>query len=242
MLNEHVPGVEAIVTEQGWPLDTTILDNASAILMYCDGGNGHMVIPHMAHIDRLMNKGTGLMNLHYGVEIPKGAGGDHFIKWVGGYFETHYSVNPFWTAAFTRFPQHPVTRGVQPFTMYDEWYYHMRFTDDNKNLVRILETLPPASTLEGQDGPHSNNPHVREAVLVKKEPQTMAWAFTRPDGGRGFGCTGAHVHNNWMNDEFRKLVLNALVWTAKVEVPEQGIVTPTPSLSELDGLRKSSSK
>ena len=56
LLNENVGGVNAVVTEQGWPKDTTILDDADAIVMYSDGGERHMVIPHMAHIDRLTKK------------------------------------------------------------------------------------------------------------------------------------------------------------------------------------------
>jgi hypothetical protein len=60
----------------------------------------------------------------------------------------------------------------------------------------------------------------------------------RPNGGRGFGFTGAHVHNNWMNDSFRKLVLNAIVWTAKVDVPAEGVNSVAPAQSELDALRK----
>src|SRR5690606_19069874 len=130
---------------------------------------------------------------------------------------------------------HPITRGVQPFEAHDEWYYHMRFTEDQDNLVHILRALPPPSTLERPDGPHSNNEHVRNAILEKKEIQTTAWAYTRKNGGRGVGFTGAHVHNNWKVDDFRKLVLNALVWIAKAEVPADGIQTPTPSQDKLDG-------
>nr|MBA4166437.1 hypothetical protein [Chitinophagaceae bacterium] len=97
-LNANVPDANAVITEQGWPKDTTILDNASAIVMYSDGGDSHMAIPHLAHLDRLMNKGVGLLNLHYAVEVPKGEAGDDFKKWVGGYFESYWSVNPFWSA------------------------------------------------------------------------------------------------------------------------------------------------
>ncbi|MBO9571634.1 MAG: hypothetical protein J7497_05425, partial [Chitinophagaceae bacterium] len=127
---------------------------------------------------------------------------------------------------------------VKPFETRDEWYYHMRFVQNNKNLVPILVALPPAETLNREEGTHSNNPAVREDVLVKKQPQVMAWAFTRPNGGRGFGLTGGHMHNNWMNDEFRKLVINSLCWTAKINVPANGFNTPTPTQSELDALRK----
>jgi type 1 glutamine amidotransferase len=239
MLNENMPGVEAVVTEQGWPKDTTVLDNALAIVMYSDGGERHMVIPHMAHIDRLMKQGVGLVNLHYAVEIPKGdGGGDNFLKWIGGYFESYRSVNPFWTAIFDSLPVHPITRGVKPFEARDEWYYYMRFVENDTNLVSILKKLPPDSSLTRPDGPHEGNPEVRKAVLERKEQQTMAWAFTRPDGGRGFGFTGGHQHSNWKNDDFRKVVLNAIVWAAKIEVPENGVPSKTPTDEELVALQK----
>jgi type 1 glutamine amidotransferase len=238
LLNKSVSGINAVVTEQGWPKDTTILDDADAIVMYSDGGAGHMVIPHMAHIDRLMKKGVGLVNLHYAVEITNGEGGQNFLKWVGGYFETNWSVNPFWTATFDSLPAHPITNGVKPFSARDEWYYHMRFVENNNNLVSILKQLPPDSSLTRPDGPHENNAAVRKAVLEDKQPQTVAWAYTRSDGGRGFGFTGGHVHMNWRNDDYRKLVLNAIVWTAKMEVPDTGIVTTTPSEEELISLQK----
>lgn len=238
LLNKSVAGINAVVTEQGWPKDTTVLDDADAIVMYSDGGEGHMVIPHMQHMERLMKKGVGLVNLHYAVEIPKGEGGDHFLQWIGGYFETNWSVNPFWTAHFDVLPDHPVTNGVKPFSARDEWYYHMRFVENDNNLVPILRQLPPDSSLTRGDGPHENNAAVRKAVLEDKEPQTVAWAYARSDGGRGFGFTGAHVHMNWRIDDYRKLVLNAIVWAAKIEVPETGIITKTPSEEELIALQK----
>jgi hypothetical protein len=51
----------------------------------------------------------------------------------------------------------------------------------------------------------------------------MLWLVERPDGGRGFGFTGGHFHDNWGNDDLRKLILNTLLWVAKVEVPPQGV-------------------
>ena len=61
----------------------------------------------------------------------------------------------------------------------------------------------------------------------------MLWAVERPDGGRGFGFTGGHFHDNWGNDQFRKVVLNALVWLAKADVPATGIESHVTS-SDLD--------
>jgi hypothetical protein len=61
----------------------------------------------------------------------------------------------------------------------------------------------------------------------------MAWATQRPDGGRGFGCTGGHNHVNWGNNQFRKLVMNAIVWTAGLDVPNEGVPAGTVSVDDL---------
>ena len=53
--------------------------------------------------------------------------------------------------------------------------------------------------------------------------QVVAWAFQRADGGRSFGFTGGHFHRNWADDNQRKLLLNAILWTAKVPVPRHGV-------------------
>ncbi|WP_460639528.1 ThuA domain-containing protein [Larkinella harenae] len=234
MLNEHAKGFKAVVVTNGWPADASILNDADAIVTYCDGAERHVLYDHLEETDKLMKKGVGLVNLHYAVEVPKGRAGNAFLNWVGGYFELWYSVNPVWTARIEALPKHPITNGVKPFELLDEWYYHMRFVDGMKNVTPILRLLPPASTLERGDGQHSNNEHVRRDVLERKEPQTLAWAYERPGGGRGFGFTGGHIHNNWKHDDYRMLVLNAIVWAANGKVPKGGITTPTPSQAELD--------
>lgn len=237
LLNENVSGVNAIVTEQGWPKDTTILNDADVIVMYADGGERNMTLPHLAHMTTLMNKGIGLVNLHYAVEVPAGTAGDDFLNWVGGYFEIHWSVNPFWMADFTSFPKHEITSGVKPFQARDEWYYHMRFRENMDHITPILSLLPPNSTLERKDGTHEGNPYVRKAV-ADGEAQILSWTYERPNGGRGFSFTGGHMHNNWAVDGYRKLVLNGIVWAAKMKVPESGIETPTPTQAELDSYLK----
>ena len=120
--------------------------------------------------------------------------------------------------------EHPVTRGVRPFRLKDEWYFHLRFPDGLKDVTPLLTAVPPASTMARPDGPHEGNPAVRAAVAAG-EAQTLAWAHDRADGGRGFGFTGGHLHRNWGHDDFRKLVLNAIVWLAKLEVPKDGVAS-----------------
>lgn len=231
-LKEGLPNTEPVVTGYDWPEDESVFDGADTVVMYCDGGDGHYVNSHLDFVQGLVDKGVGVVCLHYGVEVPKGPSGDKFLSWIGGYFETNWSVNPTWTATFSTLPEHPITAGVKPFTLYDEWYYHMRFPVGMKNVTPILTALPPASTLERGDGTHSGNPAVRAAVAAG-EVQHVAWATQRPDGGRGFGFTGGHYHKNWQNDDFRKLVLNAIAWTAKLDVPARGVASTTPSDAEM---------
>lgn len=215
-----------------WPGNHEVLEGADAIVIYCDGGKRHMAYEHLDGLDLTLKKGVGLACFHYAVEPGEDKEGrSRFLDWMGGYFETHYSVNPHWDADFKELPEHPITRGVKPFKIRDEWYYHMRFADGMEGVTPILSAHPPKETLKRKDGPHSGNPHVRESV-EKGEIQHLAWAYERPDGGRGFGFTGGHFHNNWGHDDFRRVALNAITWIAKAEVPENGV--PSDTITEAD--------
>jgi type 1 glutamine amidotransferase len=219
-INQQMPQtMEAIVHYKEWPTDPAAFENAATIVLFVDGGEAHMALQHLTQLQELMKKGVGLVGLHYAVEVPKEKAGTQFQDWLGGYFETYWSVNPVWEAQFTSLPDHPITRGVTPFALTDEWYYHMRFRENMKNITPILTTIPPASTMSRPDGPHEGNPHVR---AKKGQPQHVAWATERTDGGRSFGFTGGHFHKNWADNNYRRLVLNAILWTAKVDVPQKG--------------------
>jgi hypothetical protein len=233
-----------------WPADAS-LAQADTILIYSDGGSGHPALGHLDQLAEKMKKGCGFVCLHYAVEpaygkvgwpepengpdgkplkqspppgrSSNGKGSPEFLNWLGGYFEQYWSVNPHWDASFKEFPKHPISNGVKPFSTNDEWYYHMRFRPGMQRVIPILTDLPPESTTQRGEGPHSGNPEQKREVLEDKKPQHMAWAIEREDGGRGFGFTGGHFHRGWANDDQRKLVLNAILWTAKAEVPEQGV-------------------
>lgn len=220
------PHLQAEVVRNGWPTDEAVFNGAAAVFIYCDGGDGHPAIKpeRLKKLGELMAMGVGLGTCHYGVEVPKGDPGEAWLRWTGGYFETFWSVNPHWTAEFKQLPTHPITRGVHPFHINDEWYYHMRFRAGLEGVTPILSALPPEETLKRPDGPHSGNAAVRASV-AKGELQPVMWCTERTDGGRGFGFTGAHFHRNWANDDFRKVVLNAILWSAHVEVPAEGFAS-----------------
>ena len=229
-----VPGVEAVVYTNDWPDVPDAFKGAAAIVLYMDGAGNHPAIQddHLAVLGKALKHGAGLACLHFAVEVPKDKGGPEFLNWIGGYFEAWWSVNPTWTADFKQLPVHPITRGVKPFTIRDEWYYHMRFAE--KNVTPILSAVPPDSTHEGKDDAHGGNQYVRERKGMSED---MAWAYERADGGRGFGFTGGHFHKNWGDENVRRLVLNAILWTAKAEIPPDGTqstVTPEELTQNLD--------
>lgn len=227
-LNENVPHVVAEVYKYSWPKDEHAFDGAAAIVIYCDGGANHMAIPHLKQLSELMDKGVGLGCIHYAVEVPKGEPGEDFLKWIGGYFEANWSINPEWDATFSKFPHHPTANGVHPFMTHDEWYYHMRFREDMKGVTPLLSAIPP-EVVKGSDAAHNGTPELHQEKGVS---QHVVWVAER-EGGRGFGCTGGHFHFNWASDEFRKSILNSIVWIAHLDVPPDGVSSKTPTVDDL---------
>ena len=254
--HEHNAGVlllKKCLDASGLPVKTTVhlnaewpsaeeLAQADTILFYADGGGGHPMLAadHLAQVTKEMNRGAGFVCLHYGVEFPAGKGGPQALDWMGGFFEANWSVNPHWVADFKELPKHPISNGVQPFSTNDEWYFHMRFAAADKGkLTEILTAIAPDSTMSRKDGPHEGNPAVRAEVAAKK-PQAVAWAFERTTGGRGFGFTGGHYHKGWGQNDQRKLVLNAILWTAHADLPATGVpsqITPEELAANLDKKR-----
>lgn len=219
------PGVKVAVYTNGWPDVANAFDGADAVVIYCDGGGKHPAIQedHKQILAELVRKGVGLGLMHYGVEIPKDNGGPEFLQWIGGYYESNYSCNPMWSPEYQKFPDHPVARGVKPFSNRDEWYFNMRWTEGEKGITPIL-TAKPSDAVRA--GPYVSPKGPYEHILAAKgRTETMMWVYDRPGGGRGFGFTGGHTHANWGDENQRKVVLNALLWVAKAEVPKNGVAS-----------------
>ena len=118
----------------------------------------------------------------------------------------------------------PVARGVQPFSTHDEWYFNMRWTADPALKARITPILIATPSDEVRKGKYVSPPGPYEHIIAASgQAETMMWVMERPDGGRSFGFTGGHTHNHWGDANQRKVLLNALLWIAKVEVPQEGV-------------------
>ena len=232
-LNESGLPIEAVVLEDiGYPKNESILDGADTIVIFCTGHGNHLLNPKLNEFDALMKKGTGVVMIHWATEAVSGAPGDKFLQWMGGFCDLNWSVNPHWKPNFKP-RKHAIWNGVQPFSVDDEWYYHMRFIEDRTGFTPILTDVPPMDTLKRPDGMRSGNPAVRKAV-ANGESQHVGWAYERPEGGRGFGFTGGHNHDSWQDDNYRKVMLNAILWTAGMEVPKKGVNSSAPDNVEIE--------
>jgi hypothetical protein len=230
-----VPDVETHFVLNGWPKDKSVFEGADAVIFFMDGGGRHEVVQEegrrLAIVDQWAKQGVGLGFMHYGVEVVADQAGEQFKRWIGGHYEHMHSCNPIWEPSFQAFAEHPITRGVEPFQIKDEWYFNMRFVGDvsgnepadleGMKFTPILVASPPDTVRDGPyvypKGPY---PHIQAS---KGRAEAMMWAVERADGGRGFGFTGGHFHDNWGNDPFRKVVLNGILWLAKADVPENGV-------------------
>lgn len=239
------PLIKVEVVLNGWPKDESVFDQANGIVFYMDGGGGHELVQENGRRLKLAEewtrKGVGIGCMHYGVEVVRDQAGAQFQKWIGGYYEHMFSCNPMWEPHFTNLPKHPITRGVEPFQVQDEWYFNMRFIDDlpghtavdvqGMKFQPILVAEPSDSV---RNGPYVYPPGPYSHIQANAgRAEAMMWAVERPDGGRGFGFTGGHFHDNWGDPNFRKTILNAMVWLVQADVPAGGIES-TVTKEDLD--------
>jgi type 1 glutamine amidotransferase len=150
------------------------------------------------------------LTFHFSTFAPD-AYAKEILDWSGGYFDWETDGKRKWYSAIATkaadvvpaTPGHPILRGVGRFSMREEFYYNIRFEPSDRALVPIWAV----SALNGR--------------IDKGD--VVAWARERVDGGRGFGTTCGHFYDNWKNHNFRRMILNAIVWAAKVEVPSSGV-------------------
>jgi hypothetical protein len=223
---EHTANVEPLPAQvyYEWPEDKSVLDRARTIVFIGDRfPPERMDQPDTIKADlaKMMDRGCGLVCIHYATGLQAqhvAEDGDHpLLRWMGGYFATgcrhHRSVARVLTATIV--PEkgdHPVLRGWKEFTFDDEPYWNNYF---------------------GKDGPAKNVTPLAISMLPPDAPkkEIVAWAVARPDGGRGVGIVLPHYFRNWGVDDMRMLAMNAVCWTAKLDVPAEGVKTSLPDLA-----------
>jgi hypothetical protein len=211
----QTPGVHVSVVRNGWPKDPALFDHAKAIVLYMEGGEGGAIHPlsepgRLEIIQKAIAGGAGLVTYHKGGAIP-GDLGAKMIPLQGAYYDFKTSSKGHWTVDFKVFPDHPVTRGMKPFTLNDGYCIGLNFVEGMKGITPILYA------------PKGPNPKSVTSAESTTSPKDMtAWAYEKPDGGRAFTFTGLHSHRYFTEESIRKIVINGILWAAKLDVPAGG--------------------
>lgn len=227
-LNEQ-SGLDIYATVMnGWPEDESVFNGVDAVVIYSDDTK---VVSHgWEKADQLAKTGVGLMFMHYAVHPSPEEGARYFRPWIGAAMETGWSVNPHWVADLRALPDHPISSGVADLVRaYDEFYYNMRFQKKRGQVIDLVTAVPTPDRLK-----RVINLWNQHGVDGLGKTQTLMWGIERKDGGRGVGFTGGHYHRNWAINDFRKIVLNAVVWVAGGDVPEDGVSSTALTEEELN--------
>ena len=222
----NVKGIRTEVHVVKGPRDFSKLRDAATIVIHSSGdlreNETHSLFPihnranpeatyseadaeYLEQLDRLMKRGTGMVVLHYSLIVENPRSRAYLLDWIGGYHRSGQSqVKLDRTEATPASPDHPILSGVRPWTTDHEYYFNQYFRENDKRVVPILTTMMPS------DDPQR---HV------------IAWAVEREGGGRGFAFTGGHYHKNMLIDDYRRMILGAILWTAKIPVPKGGVVS-----------------
>ena len=208
-------GVWPVLAAEGWPQDERIFEGAKAVVVYADGGPK---LPFLAperwqKIAKLVQGGAGLVMLHQAVDVPA-ENADAIKAWLGGAFQSDIGSRGHWDMEFSKFPTHPVTRGVTPFAApLDGWLFNLHWAE--KGVTPLVAGAVPDKGRSSAD-----------AKAHAGRDEVIGWVYERPGGGRSFAFTGCDLHRNWGVESERRLVVNGILWSAGLEVPASGAKVP----------------
>ena len=231
-LREHSSKIKTSIVKHGWARtdrQRAALKKADTLVGMCDGQGKHLIHKNLDTFKKLIDKHVNLVCIHYGVHINRNQNSHKvFYKALGGYYQHGISTNPHWLVSsnnLTLNKEHPITRGVKPFSVFDEWYFNLVF---KKDIVPILSAVPDDEARQGKTSwPKGPHPHI---VKDSGKKEVLMWAYTRADGARSVGFTGLHYHKNFENEDFYRLLLNSIVWASHMKVPEGGLKPSKPNI------------
>jgi trehalose utilization protein len=205
VLLKQTPNVVPVVAAD-WPKKPETLRDAKVVVFLFDGAEKHGLVKEnrLADIQKLAENGTGLVFLHQTLDISKDLG-DRFRGLSGAAWEKNYSQRAHWVSTFDKFSDHPIFRGVKTFKIDDGWLYKLRFAKEESQISPLLRTVSPKA--KGKPSPLED---------------VVAWAYERPQQGRSFSFTGAHLHGSFAEEGYRRFLINGILWTANLEIPEGG--------------------
>ena len=207
--HEYLPGVErpaklleptadlkvtVVSGDEPWTDGPKLISDTDGILIFLSEGAKWCVTDPRRHeaLAQLASRGGGFVALHWALGTREGEPIAPFLKLFGG---CHGGPDRKYQVVRTELrpvaPAHPIAAGIAPLQLRDEFYYRLKFVDATPGIEPVLQ-----ATIDGQ-------------------PETVAWAWQRPDGGRSFGFSGLHFDDNWQLPEYPRLLKQAVLWTMK---------------------------
>lgn len=195
---ELTPGVQTVVSN-GWPADAGVLEGVTCIVLYTNPAAELLLdSPHRAEFEAMMNKGVGLVTIHWATSVKKenfDRLGPAWLGYTGGTWLTNVGLSSGNSPLVQLIPDHAICNGWKEFEINDEYY-----------LQPTIKSAKPLLQVHEKGG---------KDVVV-------AWVLERPDGGRVFCTTLGHSYKYFQLDSFRRMIVNGILWSARVEVPKDG--------------------
>ncbi len=205
--HEYMPGVERLAkllepaadltvrvskADEPWSEGPALVEAADGVVLFLSEGALWIQADPRRHeaFVRLAARGGGLVALHWAMGTREAAPIESYLKLFGGCHggpDRKYEVVE--TELRIADPTHPITAGLANFRVREEFYYQLKFVQPPATVRPLLQ-----ATIGGR-------------------PETVAWSFERPDGGRSFGFSGLHFDDNWKLAEYRQIISSAVLWT-----------------------------
>ena len=192
---------QIVVADEPCPAAPALIDKADGLVLYLGEGGRWMQRDEkrLKAVDALAARGGAIVGLHWGIGAKEDKYVARHIELMGGMHggkDRKYVV----TTADVKVAagDHPIMAGVGDMRLDDEYYYTLKFAKQGK-VTPLLQ------------------------AEINDKPETIAWAFERPDGGRSFGFGGMHYHENWNILGCRRLVAQGVLWSLKLPVPAGGL-------------------
>lgn len=206
------PDIEAFPF--GWTEETS-LDGATTLVMYFDGRQENPLQDAAVRsaVGRFVSDGGSLVAVHHATFTDDDALRPSLKSWFGGTLPPDGELSKAFFSVSTAENDHPAGRGVGEIAYVDEAYSPLDF-DHESGHVRPVVT--------GQIMPLSG---AGNAAASEPRQGVAAWAFERVDGGRSFAFTGGNELSAFDVLGVRTLLLNAIAWASRIEIPETGVST-----------------
>lgn len=200
----ELAGAETVVSN-GWPSEPAKLQGVKAIVVYTNPGAELLLDSlHRSEFEAMMNKGVGLVTIHWASSIKKedfDRLGKTWLGFTGATWQSNVGLSGGPSPLVQLLPEHPVCRGWKTFEISDEYYLN----PTNQSAKPLLQ--------------------VREKGGKEVE---VGWVYERPDGGRAFVTTLGHSYKYFQQESFRRLIMNGVLWSAHIEIPKDGARVDLP--------------